>query len=293
MSEDVIVYDARVAPVVGPPGEKNVGYAPDLETLAWIAVEEYYPYGKPEIIDQRGIDSSSLSVLYGSGGPGTKLLPGDFDIVRNFYKFEMDFSKGYDAVGDGDFFWGIFQIEIKEGPSILQPQVYDLAGVKLTYQNIIVFMTWPDCPDTFPPGVMPQYGPGVGVGFTGQGIFGQTEGHGDVGFGTSGGSHIGPDGGAFTVWLSSDNDPAGPRQGSDAIHKIGWFDNHIHPNPRFKVMQKGSVTPPPSTGNRLVVYLNGEPVMYFISTEPGDQGNGMFLEDAEGNKSLFFPGLQV
>ena len=183
------------------------------------------PY-RPTVHDVRPSGHGSFSQL-------PKLGPDEFDRLVEFYKFELDFTHGYERAKPGELYWKVAGIELKAGPAILQPQVRDQSGQLLTSQSILLFLHWPGA-DEWPNGIQvdpPYYSNGVG---------GFTETKATVGWGFGGESHIGPDGGPFAVWCSSDpTTKVGDRRvGSDLMRKIGWWDDHIVPNPVFQVAQK-------------------------------------------------------
>jgi hypothetical protein len=194
----------------------------------------------PKVLDVRPEGHNSLGTL-------PRLSEGDLDRLQAFYKFQLDFSYGYERAAPGQLYWGIAAFELKAGPAILQPQVCDLSGsLILTPPGILLFLHWPGAGD-FPQGVMPD------PPYHTTGVASFTEGKGNVGWGFGGESHIGPDGGPFAVWASAD--PAGwadRRVGSDAVQKLGWWDDHIIPNPIFRVMRKAGSVPPPTGGEYLV-----------------------------------------
>lgn len=270
MKSDIVVVDGVEYPVVGPPEEIKAESLHDTVIGRWhelrdvfvrISASQIYPYGRPRVIDERGAGHPTLSTLYGSNGPGTLLLETDFDTLRSFYNFELNFAHGYNRAGNGQRFYGIGALRVKAGPSLLQPEMWiDAGGAKRTDPETLMFNTWPDAEPEMPNpnAIDPKYGPDVETNFTGRGVAGFTSG-GDIGWGVGGGSHIGPDGGAFTVWCSSDPGRS-PNVGSDAIHKIGWFDDHIIPNPIFWSMVKGDGNggQPPTEGDyHLEIVVDG------------------------------------
>ena len=200
-----------------------------------------YPY-PIRVFDTRPDDHGSLNTL-------PKLGEGEIDRLQEFYKFELDFTYGYQRAEPGELFWAIMGFELKAGPAVLQPQVRDQDGQLITTPpGILLFLHWPGT-DPFPSPVDPPYAD------TGVGSF--TEDKGSVGWGFGSESHIGPEGGPFLAWASSDpetQEPASERRvGSDAVTKLGWWDDHIIPNPIFQVMVKSdSATPPPSGVEYLV-----------------------------------------
>ena len=137
--------------------------------------------------------------------------------------------------------------------------------------NIALFLHWPGT-EVLPQGFEPRYEETAIVGFT--------EGSGNVGWGFGQESHIGPDGGPFVVWASAD--PIGNewpehlrRVGSDAVRKLGWWDEHIIPNPIFQVMRKPGGTIPPPTGTEYLVNIDADGnVTGHIAFTPGVPGIG-------------------
>jgi hypothetical protein len=193
---------------------------------------------------------------HGSLGTLPRLAEGDLDKLQAFYKFELDFSYGYERAQPGQLYWGIDAFELKAGPAILQPQVRDLDGnLVTTPPGILLFLHWPGAGD-FPQGVIPD------PPYYSTGVASFTEGKGNVGWGFAGESHIGADGGPFSVWASADPQGwADRRVGSDAVKRLGWWDDHIIPNPIFRVMRKpGSAPPPPSpsTGREYLVNVDAQ-----------------------------------
>jgi hypothetical protein len=191
---------------------------------------------------------------HGSLGTLPRLAESDFDRLQAFYKFELDFSYGYDRAQPGQLFWGIDAFELKAGPAILQPQVRNLEGdLVTTPPGILLFLHWPGAPE-LPQGAIPD------PPYHTRGVGSFTDDRGSLGWGFGGESHIGDDGGPFGVWASADPDtfpPATRRVGSDAVKKLGWWDDHIIPNPVFRVMRKpGSAPPPPVTGNEYLVHVD-------------------------------------
>jgi len=221
-----------------------------------------YPY-PIKVVDTRPEGHQSLGTL-------PRLGLNDIDQLQEFYKFEMLFTHGYERAEPGQLFWGITAFELKAGPAILQPQVRDQNGQLITTPpGILLFLHWPGT-EPFPQPVDPPYAQ------TGVGAF--TEGKGSAGWGFGPESHIGPDGGPFLVWASSDPEtqepPESRRVGSDAVDKLGWWDDHIIPNPIFQVMEKtGETTPPAGTEYLVNVDASGV-VTGHIPFTPGSPPNG-------------------
>lgn len=203
-----------------------------------------YPY-PIKVYDTRPEGHQSLNTL-------PRLGEDEIDRLQEFYKFELLFTYGYERAEPGQLFWGIAAFELKAGPAILQPQVRNQNGDLITTPpGVLLFLHWPGT-EPFPQPVDPPYAQ--------SGVGGFTEDKGSVGWGFGPESHIGPDGGPFLVWASSDPEtqepPESRRVGSDAVGKLGWWDDHIIPNPIFQVMEKTSGTTPPPTGTEYLVNVD-------------------------------------
>jgi hypothetical protein len=214
----------------------------------------------PKVYDVRPDGHNSFSVL-------PKLGEGDFGDLQAFYHMEIDYTYGYDRAKPGDLWWGIAGFELKAGPAILQPQVRDQNGAAILNVGILLFNSWPGA-EEFPSQVDPAYSDrGVG-GFTS---------NGSVGWGFGPESHIGADGGPFMVWASSDPSNWNNRRvGSDAVRKLGWWDDHIVPNPIFQVMRKEGSSPPPVTGayRLAIVAPSGATLGWVTFGAESDAGHG-------------------
>jgi len=190
-------------------------------------------------------------------GPLPRLAENEIDRLQAFYKFELDFTYGYQRAQPGQLFWAISGFELKVGPATLQPQVRDREGNLITTPpGILLFLHWPGA-EPFPAPVDPPY--------ASNGVGGFTESKGSLGWGFGQESHIGPEGGPFLVWASSDpatqQPPEARRVGSDAVRKLGWWDEHIIPNPIFQVMVKPGGPVPPPTGQEYLVYVDAAGVI--------------------------------
>lgn len=203
------------------------------------------------IIDNRPDSHGSLSVI-------PRFLPGDYDRLQSHWKFEILFTHGYERAESGQLFWAIDAIEVKAGPAVLQPQVRNLDNTLFTISpGILMFNHWPGAP-AIDFSADPRYFDNAVVGFT--------EGNGSIGWGFSGEAWINAaepeshNGGPFSVWCHSHPENFQPPEdrviGSDCLHKIGWWDDHIVINPIFRITRKaGPVTPPPNGGDsKLVVF---------------------------------------
>ena len=231
-----------------------------------------------------------------AGHPSLDTLPrlGEDELGRlqEFYKFELNYTYGYERAQPGQKFWAITAFELKAGPAILQPQARDEDRKLITTPpGILLFLHWPGS-DPFPASVDPPY--------ANNGVAGFTEEKGSVGWGFGGESHITDEGGPFTVWASSDppsTEPASERRvGSDAAEKLGWWDEHIIPNPLFQVMVKGGEGPPPvgtpeylvnvdATGNVIghIAFFPGPP-------QPGTPALGLMRDDQVVGHVVWNPG---
>jgi len=215
------------------------------------------------IFDVRAEDHNSLGML-------PRLGEDEFERLQQFYKLELDFTHGYERAQDGQLFWGIAGLELKAGPAILQPQVIDQSGRLITGPdaNILIFLHWPGV-DPLPSGFDPRYEESARLGWT--------EGKGNVGWGFGPESHLGEDGGPFVVWVSSDPaDWQDRRVGSDAVRKLGWWDDHIIANPIFQEMRKGGGEEPPADGAaEYLVNVVGGVVTGHIEFVPGPPPSGV------------------
>ena len=224
------------------------------------------------VYDTRPDGHQSLSAL-------PRLAEDDLDILQAFYKFEIDVTHGYDRAQAGQKYWALTGIELKAGPAVIQPQVWDESGQLLTGADIWLIFSWPDA-DALDAGFDPRYSE--------KGIIGRTEGDGSVGWGFGPESHIGPDGGPVMLWVTSDPTTWEDRRvGSDCIKKLGWWDDHIVPNPIFQVVRKAGSQPTPTGDAWLGVFENGQ-VLYHLPLVPGmpsgntDTFNGLGYIDTDG-----------
>ena len=192
----------------------------------------------PKVYDVRPDGHQSFSQL-------PRLGEDDYPALKAHYKMEVDQQYGYNLAKPGELYWALVAFELKAGPAVLQPQVLDIDGSKYDgptdTHNVAVALYWPDA-DVLDPAWHPQYYNRAQVGWT--------EGRGDVGFGYGPEAHIGPNGGPYSVWVFS----GGGKVGSDAAHRLGWWDDHITPNPIYQITKKGGVVEPPEDRYYLVDY---------------------------------------
>lgn len=183
--------------------------------------------GKPLVIDNRGADDPSYSIL-------PKLEPGDFDRAQAWAGFQVSDLYGCRRASPGQKYLDLYAIEIKCGPAVLQPTVLNEDG--LPQEGVLLFLYWPDAEQFPAPVDPPLHQNGVG---------GFTNADGNVGWGIGPGSQITPgEGGPFDIWASSGTGPLGTFVGSDAFIGAGWFDNHCMAfNPWFRVRTKSGALP--------------------------------------------------
>lgn len=192
----------------------------------------------PKVFDTRPEGHSSLSVL-------PRLHVDDYGEFQAFYKFKDLDQYGCMRAGPGQRYWDLAGIELKCGPAVLQPQVFEEDGTSVLDRGILMFLHWP--------GAEP-YSVVVDPPYSQYGVAGFTEG-GDIGWGYSGEGHIGLDGGPFMVWASSDPEGWSDRVvGSDALADVGWWDDHCTPNPLFRLVRKAGSAPSSGDGYELVDY---------------------------------------
>ncbi len=235
-----------------------------------------------KINDVRPEGHSSLSVI-------PRFDSGDYDRLQQHWKFEILFHQGHGGATSGQLFWGIDTIEVKAGPATLQPQVRDLnKNLITTPPGILLFNNWSTAP-IIEFDANPKYFDRAVVGFT--------EGNGSLGWGFGGKSWINAaepeshNGGPFSVWASAHPDnfqPAADRVvGSDCLHKIGWWDDHIIINPVFKIMRKAGTLPPPTGNASLVVFDDQGSVVGVVSLETGQGSGGRISLFSDGEEQSF------
>lgn len=224
----------------------------------------------PQIWDVRAADAGSLSVL-------PRLGLDDWPQLKAFMQthwpaFNIIGTHGEQRARDGERWWGIGAIEVKEGPQLFQlqfrqapppePPSYDTG-------NIISFQWYPGTPDL---------DPRFDVRYYENGNFSFSEGSGDQGW------PFGSDSGPFSFWVNSDpTDWEDRRVGSDALVNVHWWDNHVACNPVFWPMRKGGTTPP-TTDAYLGVYQGGELLYYvpLVSGQPPTGFSGLAYQGPEG-----------
>ena len=180
---------------------------------------------KPIVQDVRPEGHNSLGTL-------PRLGADDWQVLRDFYKLIWRTNYGYDAAKVGQLYVGLYGVELKAGPAILQPRFYNLQGQPAG--GGLLWNYWSGA-EVLPQDATPKYYL--------KGVHCFTDASGSCGWAYGGGSHVGPDGGPHCVWVNAGG--AGDNfVGSDALDRIGWWDDHITPNPIFRVMRKGGSVEP-------------------------------------------------
>lgn len=233
------------------------------------------PY--PTIIrDLRDPDHQSVSIL-------PLYHTGDYDRFMKEWKMFIDFQYGYNLAKPGELYWGISEIELKPANAVIQPQVRDINGQLITSYGVVLFNHWSTAAPLSQEH-QPRYYEKAVAGWTGN--------EGSVGWGYAGESWTNPTSissnpGPYHIWASAHPPNFEPVElrvvGSDCLHHIGWWDDHITPNPVFQIMQKDPVMgpgPSPDTGEYLLgVY---DPAGNFVGYaplvgEPGESGGRIVL----------------
>lgn len=197
--------------------------------------------------------------------------------TQALFKFEIDTSLGYDAAKDGEAYWRLHALYLREGPSTVILKIWDEAGLGMG--NIVVFRHWPGAPD-FPEPVRP--------GYHTNGVAGWTQSNGDIGFGLGTGDYIGEDGGASSIWPSAYPLGVNGPQYGDAIKKHGMLGgtNHFMPHPIFQLTYKegGVIVPPPSGDGKYKLgnFVNGELIGY-IEFSTGEVTGDKLILYADGS----------
>ena len=220
----------------------------------------------PMILDTRPTGHSSFGTL-------PYLQADDYDLLRAFYKFDWLTTYGYDEAMPGELYLGLYAIELKAGPSIVQPRVFDIDGQPAS--NVLLWFSWPDA-EALDPAVHPRYKE--------TGVFGWTDGTGSCGWAYGSESYLGPNGGPYTVWANSGEGLLGSVVGSDALTNIGWWDEHITPNPWFRVMRKGGDVVEP-VGELRLAALDAEGNVlgwtYLTNDVPANSGSFAVLDSLD------------
>jgi hypothetical protein len=239
-----------------------------------------------KILDVRPDGHQSLSTI-------PRFMEGDFDRLQHHWKFEILFDHGYERASSGELFWGIDTIEVKPGPSTLQPQVRDLNNNLITTPpGILMFNHWPGAPQ-IEFNADPRYFDRAVVGFT--------EGNGSIGWGFGGESWINAadpsshNGGPYSVWCSAHPENFQPPQdrviGSDCLSRIGWWDDHIVINGLFRMMRKAGAIPPPSGDSRLAIYQGG--IVRYVSLTNGSGNGERIVIEIDGNEVAYVETKQL
>jgi hypothetical protein len=204
----------------------------------------------------------------------------DYAKLQQFYGFEHLTQYGYDGVDSGEAYFQLYAIELKAGPAIVQPRVFGLDGIAI--DEVLLWLSWPGA-EELPEAVYP--------GYKSRGVYCWSDTNGSCGWSYGAESHINPpNGGPYTVWCNAGEGKHGTVAGSDALDRIGWWDDHITPNPWFKIAVKDGAAPPPPTtaGDAFLVDVSpdGETILRHIkwvagAPEPGGLGSLAFMQDGE------------
>lgn len=186
-----------------------------------------------QVWDNRPKNHSSLRTL-------PELASNGFEDLQDFFKLYVDRSQGLDGVNPGEYYYKLIGFSIDTGNAEVRVFAQDAE------QNAIAYQHWNGAPipETIP---HPPYFTSAIVGMIS---------NGSVGFAYGRDSHINENGGPFYVWVTDDHPLTA---GSDMVGAIGWWDDHITPNPVFKRVQKTVPSNPvPDYGYDLAIAVNGE-----------------------------------
>jgi hypothetical protein len=206
----------------------------------------------PQIWDARTTGASSLPTLPRLGvdeWPRLKTF-----MQSHWPEFNLIGTHGEQRARDGERWWAIGAIEVKEGPSLFQVQFRKDATTP-DYGNILSFQWFESAP------ALDQ---SFDVRYYERGNWAFSEGSGDNGwpYGASG---------PYSFWVNSDPaDWEDRRVGSDAMVNVHWFDAHVSLNAVFWPMRKGGTPPPPDNATEYLVNVaaDGTPTGYLAFT-PG------------------------
>jgi hypothetical protein len=223
----------------------------------------------PAVLDTRPDGHNSFSVL-------PKLGTDEFYRLRDFYKFEWLTQYGYDQASDGQLYVALWAIELKAGPAIVQPRVFDATEAPLS--GALVWFSWPGA-ESLPAEATPRY--------KSTGVYGWTDATGSCGWAYNGDAHIGDDGGPFSVWVNAGG--AGDQlSGSDALTKIGFWDDHITPNPWLIIRRKGDGVDPVGKLRIAAIDPDGNVIGWTNLTDTLPTGTGGFAVIDENDNDLGF-----
>ncbi len=149
-------------------------------------------------------------------------------LIANFGAIQVHQAQ----VGAGKVY-RLVRLQDVEGPAVQVVNVVDQAGRPLA--GIRVVRHWPNAPQ------LPDWPPPVSR-WRSQGVFGQTNANGDIGYGMGHGDYyFAPDAGASAVWVA---DPAGP---SDLITGLGMLGGteHRHLDLYYRLVEVEAPPQPP------------------------------------------------
>lgn len=195
---------------------------------------------KPQVLDQRGQEQDWIW------------------LIDNFGDVVIERAEVSDAVAQ---VYRIAKVQVSEGPAVQVVNVADQDGIPLGGHRVVRY--WPDAPFLpvwLPPTSMWQL----------EGVFGETNVEGNIGFGMGHGDYYDPpEGGASSVWVASE---AGP---SDLIWGLGMLGgtNHRHLDVYFRLVSVEG-TPPGEPPDQPPVV--SPPVDALPGELPGEQWQALF-----------------
>jgi hypothetical protein len=232
----------------------------------------------PTVVDTRPEGHNSLQVL-------PRLGPDDYEAAQMFFGFNILDHHGCRVAPAGSWYWDIGKIVLECGANNIHPVVHDENGERITDRGILLFLSWVGAPE-FPAKVDPPYNIDLFSANIGVGGFTRTgPGGGDLAWAYGPESHIGPDGGPYLVWASSDPPEWGTLlDWSDAMSKLGWWDDHCEFSPYFYLKQKEGGSVPTGTYHLLNIDPDGN-IIGIIPFQDGQMPSGVWrlgLRDPEG-----------
>jgi hypothetical protein len=234
---------------------------------------------QPIVFDRRGEEHNSYGTL-------PRLGTGDWGLLKTFYGLQERYEFGYDQAQPGQKYVSLWAVELKAGNTVLQPRVVD--ANEQSVEGVLVWNYWPG-EEALPATATPRY--------YSRGTYCWTDAaQGSCGWGYGSGSHIGDNGGPHCVWVNAGG-AGDDLKGSDALDKIGWWDDHIIPNPWFKIVRKGGSGPLPTPGSAWLVDLDGdgevvkkiEWIVGPFDPGPGDELGALAIMDEQGNITHHMP----
>lgn len=201
------------------------------------------------------MDDIRINDLRADDDPSLEPVPRitTWDQLQEHLPVQVRRDHGWDATPPGVACWRLKEIYIRSGVAEFISKVLDINGNPLA--DYIVLFHWPDAPP-LPEGAWKEY-------FT-NGVFGQTNANGDVGFPFGPGGVYVNGSGPHSIWVSPTLGKPNEPQYSDLLTNMGWHGatDHVAANPIFgwDVKPEGD-QPPPATGNHYItVGIDGQVV---------------------------------